>query len=275
MASYLSARQARGNWLLRMEDIDKPREQPGASEHIIRILQQLGFEWDDNILFQSQRLSAYQASLNHLSPYTYACSCSRKELQQQGIFGRYGIIYPATCRYKSLAYASNAAIRVIVKDQAIGFNDLVQGYYQQNLVKDLGDFVIKRADGIFAYQLAVVVDDEYQGVNQIIRGADLLDNTPRQLWLQHLLGIKTPEYAHIPLVLNNQGQKLSKQNLAPAISTENKLLNLTQAFAFLGQKVAKPSDFNSLQDFWDWAIKDWQLNNIPKVFSQKEDTEWH
>lgn len=266
-ASYLAARSVRGKWLLRLEDIDKPREPSGAAETIIRTLDAYGFEWDDLILFQSQRLEAYTQALQTLHPFTYRCTCSRKAIQQIASVGTYGLIYPGTCRtrYSQTLSSQAYAVRLSTTNACIGFEDAIQGYYCQCLRRELGDFVIKRADGIVAYQLAVVVDDAFQGITQIVRGADLLDNTPRQLYLQHLLGYSTPAYAHIPLVVDQQGQKLSKQNLAPALALHRRLETLVQALRFLGQASPPAEAFTTLADCWDWAIAHWTMAAVPKV----------
>jgi glutamyl-Q tRNA(Asp) synthetase len=273
-ASYLAARQAGGKWLLRIEDIDKPREQPGATASIIRILSEFGFVWDDGILYQSQRIPAYQEALVALHPYTYPCSCSRKDLQTHAQSGEFGLIYPGTCRNETLIPGDGQhAIRLRTEDTPICCNDLVQGNYCQRLASELGDFIIRRADGLLAYQLAVVVDDAFQGVNQIVRGADLLDNTPRQLWLQQCLGFPTPVYAHIPLAIGADGQKLSKQNLAPAINTEKRLDTLVSALRFLGQTCPPASEFDTLDAFWDWAIAHWDMQQVPQVHSLPHHTQ--
>lgn len=235
-ASYLAARQAQGRWLLRIEDLDKPREQPGATNSIIQTLDAYGFEWDGDILYQSQREDAYRAALARLGTHTYSCTRSRKGLP------------------------TLPAIRVRTPDYPICFHDGIQGNYCQCLSRDVGDFVLLRADGLFAYQLAVVVDDAFQGVTQVVRGADLLDNTPRQIWLQQLLQLPQPHYAHVPLVLNEFGQKLSKQNLAPALNTNERLQTLVAALHFLKQPCPAAHDLSSLSACWDWAIKHWDIS---------------
>lgn len=263
-ASYLSARQAGGRWLLRIEDLDKPREQPGAAAAIIRTLEAYGFRWDGDILYQSQRLAAYREALATLKDYTYPCTCTRKMLQSQARMGRYGFIYPNTCRNNPpfLSPQQARAIRVRTHDAPICFTDQIYGHYCQRLASEVGDFVILRADGIFAYQLAVVVDDAFQGVNQIVRGADLLDNTPRQLYLQQLLGLPHPSYAHVPLALNEQGQKLSKQNLAPALNLEARLTTLVACLRFLQQDCPAASEFAHVDDCWQWALQHWDIRRI-------------
>lgn len=265
-ASYLQARSQHGQWLLRIEDLDKPREQAGAADAIIQTLAAYGFEWDQNIVFQSQRLTAYTDALNSLKPFIYACCCSRKQLQTFAHRGSFGLIYPGTCRHKSQALTDSLTMRVKTNEQTICFNDQIQGLFCQNLERELGDFVIRRADQIFAYQLAVVVDDAWQGITEIVRGSDLLDNTPRQIYLQQLLGYSTPSYAHIPIAINALGQKLSKQTLAPALTTQvHELLNnLVKALQFLGQTPPEAPSFSTLKECWDWAIAHWDLSKIPK-----------
>lgn len=263
-ASYLSTRQAGGHWLLRIEDLDKPREQPGAAAAIIHTLEAYGFRWDGEILYQSQRLAAYRAALDALSDYTYPCTCTRKMLQTQGRIGHYGLIYPNTCRNRPLRPLPQQAhaIRVRTHNEPLCFSDHIQGHYCQRLASELGDFVVRRADGIFAYQLAVVVDDAFQGVNQIVRGADLLDNTPRQIYLQQLLGLPQPSYAHVPLALNEHGQKLSKQNLAPALSTSARLTTLVACLRFLQQDCPTANEFATLDECWQWALQHWDIRRI-------------
>ncbi len=269
IASYLTVRQAGGEWLLRIEDIDKPREQPGATGSIIQTLQTFGFEWDRQIIYQSQRVDAYHEALAALKPHTYPCTCSRKDIQQHGHMGEYGMVYPGTCRNKTaIVPTQQSSIRLRTHNAPICFTDRIRGEYCQQLETELGDFVILRADGFFAYQLAVVIDDEWQGVNQVVRGADLLDNTPRQIYLQQLLGFAQPVYAHVPLVLNDKGQKLSKQNLAPAITPANRIRTLLAALKFLGQTGPDADDFSHVTEFWDWAIKNWDTAKIPRIHAQ-------
>ena len=273
-ASYLAARAERGRWLLRIEDLDKPREQTGAAARIIQTLLALGFEWDDEILYQSQRLSAYHDALRHLSSHTYPCTCSRKAIQQAGQTGALGLIYAGTCRDKTLfpAPQQQYALRLRTDDTVVDFEDAIQGHYAQRLASEVGDFVIRRADGLFAYQLAVVVDDAFQGVNQIVRGADLLDNTPRQIYLQRLLGFPTPHYAHVPLAMGQDGQKLSKQNFAPSIDRHASVQSLVAALQFLGQQPPHAADVTSLTALWDWAIANWNSQNVPRTLTQPTPT---
>ena len=273
MASYCDAKANAGKWLLRIEDLDKPREMAGAADDILRTLQAFGFEWDDQIVYQSKRSEAYEHALQNLKNQSviYPCSCSRKEIVDSSILiGIEGAIYPRTCYTKtgvlkySLAPSINAAYRAVVLDKTIGFMDAIQGKIVQNLARDIGDFIIKRADGLFAYQLAVVVDDAEQNITHIVRGADLLDSTPRQIYLQQLLGLTTPNYAHVPVAVNAQGEKLSKQTLAQPISVCAAAQQLFNALSFLGQNPPTQLQNSALNEIWQWAIVDWQLASIPR-----------
>ena len=273
VASYCDAKANAGKWLLRIEDLDKPREMAGAADDILRTLQAFGFEWDDQIVYQSKRSEAYEHALQNLKNQSviYPCSCSRKEIVDSSILiGIEGAIYPRTCYTKtgvlkySLAPSINAAYRAVVLDKTIGFMDAIQGKIVQNLARDIGDFVIKRADGLFAYQLAVVVDDAEQNITHIVRGADLLDSTPRQIYLQQLLGLTTPNYAHVPVAVNAQGEKLSKQTLAQPISVSAAAQQLFNALSFLGQNPPMQLQNFALNEIWQWAIVDWQLASIPR-----------
>lgn len=267
VASYLSARSKHGRWLVRIEDLDPPRIQAGATEFILHTLKQYGFEWDGEIMFQSSpaRQATYTEALIQLQPYSYPCYCSRKQLQQTAQQGRFGAIYADTCRSRpQIPNPQVAAIRIKTPDAVIGFHDLIYGDYAQQLHAEIGDFVIKRADGLWAYQLAVVVDDADQGITEVVRGADLLDNTPRQIYLQSLLGYATPHYAHIPLVLDAQGQKLSKQTYAPALPLDEHSIrhNLYQALKFLKQNPPDELVTAPIKAIWDWSIQHWSFNGL-------------
>lgn len=268
LASYLEAKKSQGKWLVRMEDLDKPREMKGAAKDILRTLEAYGLHWDGDVVYQSQRSDLYQSALNQLNvdKRTYECSCSRKEIQDSAIHSQIGIegmIYPGTCREKHITKTPHA-IRVKTLDQNISFEDIIQGYVTQNLAKQIGDFVIKRADGLFAYQLAVVVDDHLQGVTHIVRGADLLDSSTRQIYLQDLLGYQHIQYAHIPAAHNQQGEKLSKQTLAQAILAKDASKNLYQALCFLGQKPPADLGPEKTEQILNWAMDNWDINKVPK-----------
>lgn len=271
-ASYLDVRSHQGKWLLRIEDLDKPREVAGAADSIINTLARYGFVWDGDVVYQSQRNAAYQQALQQLTAHNhiYYCTCSRKNLRQQAGFGELGLIYPGYCRNKKQPPPEQQyAIRLQVPDQTICFRDAVQGKHCRDLAKTSGDFIIRRADQLFAYQLAVVVDDQWQGVTHIVRGADLLNNTQRQLYLQQCLGYHTPAYLHIPLASYADGDKLSKHTHAPAITTDTAAIirNLCDALRFLGQATPQPDEFERIDDIWHWAITNWNSCLIPKQFS--------
>ena len=234
-ASWLDARAAGGRWLVRIEDLDRPRCVPGAAEAILRALERLGLYWDGDVLYQSRRLEHYRAALDRLVAHTYWCGCTRREVADSslGLAADGAHIYPGTCRAGT---AHKRALRLRTSSEPIVFVDRVQGRCGQTLERDIGDFVLYRADGLFAYQLAVVVDDGAQGVTDVVRGADLLDSTPRQIYLQRLLGLPTPRYLHVPVALDAAGAKLSKQSAATPIETDPRALR--RALAFLGQPEA-------------------------------------
>ena len=213
LASWLDARAARGRWLVRIEDLDRPREAPGSATDILRTLERLGLFWDGEVLYQSRRREHYAAALRRLAPQCYACGCTRREIADSSLaLAADGArIYPGSCRAGLAAGRSARAVRVRTEAAPIEFIDRVQGPQRQSLERDVGDFVLLRADGQFAYQLAVVVDDALQGVTDVVRGADLLGSTARQIHLQRLLGIPTPRYLHVPVALSAAGGKLSKQ----------------------------------------------------------------
>lgn len=222
VGSYLLAKRDGGSWLVRMEDLDTPRLVPGAADDILRTLEALGLYWDGPVMVQSQRLAAYQVAFEQLMAVgqLFPCGCSRAEIARAATAPHDDegeIVYPGTCRSGLAPGRAPRAYRLRVPDEAIVFHDTVQGERSYNLARLCGDFVVKRADGPFAYQLAVVVDDAAQGVSQVVRGADLLSSTPRQILLQRLLGYSSPAYAHLPLIVNPQGGKLSKRDTAVSL----------------------------------------------------------
>lgn len=268
LGSYLDARAAGGQWLLRIEDVDTPRNVPGAADDILRTLTGFGFEWDGEPVWQSRRQQAYRDALAALRTQgaIYACSCSRREIADSSVLASVdgGRVYPGTCRDGVAAGRSARAWRVKVCDATLDFDDRVQGRIAQNLERDIGDFVLLRADGLYAYQLAVVVDDAEAGVTDIVRGADLIDSTPRQLWLQQCLGYPQPRYAHLPVATNAAGEKLSKQTLAPAASADDGVAALVRAMYFLGQAVPVEVAQSPLAEFWSWAIAHWDAGSVPR-----------
>lgn len=264
VASYLDAKSNHGDWLVRIEDLDKQRQVPGAADQILYTLEQLGMEWDGEVIFQSQRLDFYQAALDMLMKKNliYPCICSRKEIADSSIVSLNGFIYPGTCRKKTLNTSSNHALRIRTDNNLIAFCDKLKGAYTQRLQRDIGDFVVRRADGMYAYQLAVVVDDADQGITHVVRGMDLLDSTPRQIYLQQLLGYITPTYMHLPVVTNQQGEKLSKQTGAKPINLSNALKQLLCALQFLGQEPSPEMVKADMSYFWQWACKHWRADKI-------------
>ncbi|MGQ5523691.1 tRNA glutamyl-Q(34) synthetase GluQRS [Chitinimonas sp. PSY-7] len=268
VASYLEARTRGGQWLVRMEDLDPPREMPGAADNILRTLASFGFEWDGPILYQSKRLDVYREMLNDLiaGNVAYPCGCTRKEIADSSLRGIDGPIYPGTCRNGLPAGRQTRAWRLRLEETALmEFNDVIQGTQQQNLIDQVGDFVLLRADGYFAYQLAVVVDDAEQGITDIVRGADLLDSTPRQLYLQKLLHISRPNYAHLPILVNAAGEKLSKQTRAVALEISRATVLLWKALERLGQRPDPALKTASLDEIWTWSCSNWQLELVPQA----------
>ena len=256
VASYLEARSRGGQWLVRIEDIDPPREHPGSAKLILEALEHYGFEWDGKPTFQSENRDAQDAAVDKLlrAGLAYRCGCSRRALSGEPQ-GPLGTIYPGTCR--SGYGGDEFAVRVRTDDATISFEDLLQGYCAQRLESESGDFIILRRDGLIAYQLAVVVDDYLQGITEVVRGVDLLDSTPRQIWLQRLLGYATPAYMHIPVAVNAAGQKLSKTTGATAIPLEKPQSTLVTALKALQQDVPAGLASSSLHELWDWASNNW------------------
>ena len=267
VASYADARAHQGKWLVRIEDLDPPREMPGAAADILRTLEAFGFEWDGEVAYQSRRYGLYQDTLDRLKAagLVYPCYCSRKDWQAAATQGSDGFVYNGRCRVpQQRPHTQNKtpAWRIQVPDRVIGFSDGIVGQYAQNLAHDIGDFVLLRADGYWAYQLAVVADDADQGITHIVRGQDLLVSTPRQIYLQQCLGAPTPSYSHLPLLTNNQGQKWSKQTLAPALDLNQKEQLLRQVLTYLNLPDAPA--VNRPQELLDWAVAHWQMDKIPK-----------
>lgn len=263
VASYLQARTRQGQWLIRMEDVDAIRKVEGSDSDILRTLEHFGFEWDGNIVYQTQRTELYEEALERLSEHVFACTCSRKQLGTSQQFQKTGI-YPGTCRTRNRIPKQEHAIRLLVPDTLITFDDAVMGEQGQNLKDECGDFVIKRRDGLFAYQLAVVVDDADQGVSEIVRGADLLDSTARQIHLQQRLSYPTPDYLHLPLALEKDGSKLSKQSQSMPVDKNKPGLALYNALTFLGQQPAAELQRQSVADIWLWAMENWSIDKIPR-----------
>lgn len=244
IASWLDARAAHGRWLVRIEDVDEPRTVAGAIDEILRALEDLGLEHDGEIVRQSARKALYAGALESLrrAGHLYRCDCSRREIADSALRGPEGPIYPRTCRADRAAYRAlepapplACAVRFAIEDGRVAFEDRVQGHVVQEVARDVGDFVLRRRDGLFAYQLAVVVDDADQGVTDVVRGADLLGSTGRQVLLQRALGASTPRYLHFPVVVDGSGEKLSKQTHARPVDAGEGPHLIAQALRFLGQ----------------------------------------
>lgn len=266
MASYLDAKVHRGRWLVRIEDIDEARTVPGAAESILQCLAHLGMQWDGEVVWQSKRFALYQSAFERLRDFIYPCGCSRKEVADSrlGTSSDGAAIYPGTCRNGLQAGKAARAFRLRVPepgqaDEYITFEDRWVGSMAQHLASEVGDFVLKRADGFWAYQLAVVVDDAAQGITHVVRGADLLDSTARQIYLQRLLKLPTPQYLHVPVVTNTEGEKLSKQTGAQAIDPDRPKQALLEAANFLGLPVGRT---DSISEFWNKATAAW-ANRFP------------
>lgn len=258
-ASYLQAKSQGGKWLLRIDDIDLPRNQSDADTSILQTLEILGLHWDDEIMFQSHRETEYQEILHLLSEkkLLYRCTCTRKQLE--------GNTYPGTCRHKKYPPEQQHSLRIITKRTPIHFNDQIQGDYQQILETDIGDFIVRRADNITAYHVAVVVNDAWQGITEIVRGADLLNSTPRQIYLQQILNYPIPSYAHLPVAVDTHGKKLSKQHHARPVDDTRPVSTLFSALNFLGQNPDKMLLQENIEEIVQWGIKNWSLEKIPKV----------
>lgn len=263
MASYLDARANGGRWLVRIEDLDPPREPAGSADLILQQLQDLGLNWDGDVLYQSSRLDAYESALHELqnAELCFPCDCTRGQIRAMGN------AYDGSCRSRKLAPKKPFAQRVRTTANEIGFEDGIQGLFSQQLESDVGDFVLLRKDGLFAYQLAVVVDDEFQQISHVVRGFDLLDSTPRQIYLQQLLGYRPMSYAHIPIIVDSLGQKLSKQAFAPAIETSKASTLLHRALTLLGQSPPAELEIENPESQLAWATGNWDLRSVAGVDS--------
>jgi glutamyl-Q tRNA(Asp) synthetase len=261
LASYLDIRSRGGQWLLRMEDLDPAREPPGAADQILLTLEDLALTWDGPVLYQSSRLDAYSDALAALTEQQliYQCDCSRQRVRAMNG------IYDNLCRTREVPPAGSSATRFRVPDRMCTVDDRIQGQSRQQLIHDCGDFVLRRRDGLFAYQLAVVVDDHWQGVSDVLRGHDLLDSTPRQIALQQALGYPQPIYAHIPVATNQRGQKLSKQHFARPLQRDSASDYMHQALAFLRQR--PPAELRTAPpaEQLAWAIPNWDIQRVPKL----------
>ena len=299
VGSYLDAKHHQGKWLVRIEDLDTPRTVKGAADEILGTLEAHGLHWDEDIIYQSQRTAAYEAAFQRLNEMgaVYPCCCTRKEIADSALHGIDGMIYPGTClngvrplpnhppegegttptramawRVRTNIFTSPLAEARTKLTSPFGgrageggvieFNDALQGHITQHLENEIGDFVLKRADGLFAYQLAIVVDDAAQGITHVVRGADLLYSTPRQIYLQRLLGLNTPTYMHLPVVVNAQGEKLSKQTLAQPVAKINGVSTLFDALVLLRQQPPAELRLGTVEEILASAIANWQGDSL-------------
>lgn len=264
LGSYLDARCRSGEWRLRIEDVDPPRVAVGSVDAILRVLEACGFEWDGPVMYQSRRGEAYRAALESLRKLglVYPCECSRQRLAGTGRRGVDGMVYAGTCRARHVQDGRSAQ-RFRVPDVRLTFEDALLGWVACDVASECGDIVLRRADGVYTYQLAVVVDDAEQGITHVVRGADLLTSTPRQIALQRALGLPMPVYAHLPVVLDSRGDKLSKQTLAPPVNSKQPLPALLAAAAFLGLDC--PGGIGDLTEFWSCAVSSWPVHHAPAM----------
>ncbi len=259
LASYLQARSNRGKWLVRIEDVDIPRSIPGTDKIILNTLEALHLHWDEEVIYQSHREQQYETIRNKLDDlnYLYPCTCTRKEIGPNP--------YPGTCKNGISSKTKPTSIRLKVDTLKLSFTDRIQGIFEQQLDTDVGDFIVKRSDGMTSYNLAVVSDDADQEITEIVRGTDLLDSTPRQIYIQQLLGFKTPSYLHFPVASDKSGRKLSKQNHAPEINITNAAMLILDALNFLGQRPPTELAGASIEEIVQWGIDHWSLEAIPRT----------
>ena len=263
LASFLDARANQGKWLMRIEDLDPPREPAGSAELILQQLQDFGMNWDDEVLYQSARLGIYEEIVDQLQDkgLAYPCDCTRPQIREMGL------VYNGSCRERSTPPERPYALRLKTEALEIGFDDKIQGHFSQQLELDAGDFVIRRKDQLDAYQLAVVVDDEFQNITHVVRGWDLLDSTPRQIYLQRVLNYQEMSYIHIPIIVDEKGQKLSKQAFAPSIETDRASEAIYKALIFLGQVPPVEIAIERPESQLQWAIANWDSQAVAKVSS--------
>ncbi len=269
VGSYCQAKSQGGEWLVRMEDLDPPREVPGAADDILRTLETYHLNWDGSVLYQSQRLNDYEDALNQLTAngHTFPCACTRKSIaaNTENIQTNFALnLYPGTCRNGLAPGATARSTRVRVNSEIVTFHDELQGTREIQLDSDVGDFVVKRADGLFAYHLAVVVDDAFQKISEVVRGTDLLDSTPHHLYLQKLFTFQTPRYVHLPVAVNAQKEKLSKQTYAPAVDITQPGPILEKALIFLGHSPDTDVINAGPETLLKWAVNNWDLERVPK-----------
>lgn len=270
VGSFLEAHAQGGEWLVRIDDLDPPRVVPGASDAILRTLEGCGMQWAGAVVYQSARADAYHCALHELRERgrLYPCACSRREIADSGVAGIEGYVYPGTCREGVPAGRAARAWRIDTRGAAIEFEDAIQGRVAHDLEREIGDFVLYRADRVYAYQLAAPLDDAEQGITDVVRGADLLHSTPRQIYLQRLLNLPTPRYAHLPVAVDERGEKLSKQTKAPPIEAIGYPKALVAALRFLGHDAPRGLEAADVGEIWRWAKERWRLERVPRVRMQ-------
>jgi len=267
LAGFLDARSRQGKWLLRIDDLDKPRNVEGAADTILNTLEIFGLAWDDAVAYQSRSLDVYNAILETLATkqLSYPCVCSRKTLATVHAETSLSDVYPGLCRDRMILPDVPYSLRIKTDKRIVSFRDRLQGRVSDNLAGQHGDFVIKRKDGVIAYQFAVVIDDHLQQVNQVVRGVDLLESTPRQIYLQQLLGFATPVYMHVPLIVDRQGYKLSKQTLATAVDTKKPEAVTFELLALLKQNPPHELAKASLKELLAWAVAHWNPSPLKNL----------
>ncbi len=269
LASCLQARAHGGEWHLRIDDLDAPRVAPGAIDAILTCLRALGFLWDGEVIYQSRRTAAYATRLRQLQQVglAYPCGCSRKEIAAAGLQGNDGPLYPGTCRNGLAPGRRPHAYRINTSGARVRFDDGVLGLQERELERSSGDFVLYRMDGVYSFHLASAVDDAELGMTEIVRGADLLESSARQIWLIDLLSLPVPRYAHVPVAVDANGEKLSKQTHAAPVDPAHPVAPLWRALRFLGQAPPEALRSQSLTALWEWSLEHWRLERVPKVHS--------
>ena len=266
VASFLDARSKRGLWRLRIDDLDGARNRPGSVSKILRILETAGLVWDGPVLYQSQLHEEYQQALARLDKQglLYACTCSRKFLRDQAGNASPDPVYPGFCRNLQQDRSQSHALRIRAPNTSVSFIDRLQGHYSQQIAREVGDFILKRRDQVIAYQLAVVIDDATQGVNQVVRGLDLLESTPLQIYLHRLLDLRLPEYCHVPIVVDRKGQKLSKQSRADAVEEANLARVIRRVLEMLNHPPPPGLASVPAHAILEWGIENWNLEKLSK-----------
>ncbi|MGK0297767.1 MAG: glutamyl-Q tRNA(Asp) synthetase [Gammaproteobacteria bacterium] len=262
LSSFLQARKHNGNWLLRIDDLDTPRVQEGATDNIFITLETLKLEWDGNVAYQSHRIEEYESALNLLRQKgcVFRCQCPRKLIKN--------VAYPGTCRNLMIPDSVRSSRRILTNNKPIRFNDGIQGDYSQDILKHSGDFIVRRSDKIIAYNLAAAIDDTSQCITHVVRGADLIDSTPKQIYIQSLLGLYSPHYEHVPVAITPNGKKISKQYGATDVLIDRKPLNIIiDVLDFLGHPVESGLEKSDINTVMSWALDNWDITRVPRLES--------